>query len=125
MIEAAVVNGTAMLKPEEKGSKTEIAMLKFFERGGVDYEVERKKNVIKMKVPFSSSRKRMVMKIFCLRDESFVLVKGDGLLRVITKGASEIVVGSCSRFHSRSGAILEMSSEIRESVEKAIEQMAN
>ncbi len=30
LIEGAVVNGTAMLIPEEKGSKTEIAMLKFF-----------------------------------------------------------------------------------------------
>jgi Ca2+ transporting ATPase len=54
-----------MLKPEEKGSKTEIAMLKFFNRCGVNYEEERSRHTIKMKVPFSSVRKRMVIyKIF-------------------------------------------------------------
>ena len=33
---ATCVNGTALLRPEEKGSATEIAILKYFKRMGID-----------------------------------------------------------------------------------------
>ena len=42
LIQTTVLNGTAMLRPNEKGSKTEIAMLQFFDRCGFDYELIRK-----------------------------------------------------------------------------------
>jgi Ca2+ transporting ATPase len=53
------VNSTALLFPEEKGSSTEIAMLKYFQKMGVNYEDERNKYPTKVKFPFSSARKRM------------------------------------------------------------------
>jgi Ca2+ transporting ATPase len=56
---ATCVNGTALLRPEEKGSATEIAILKYLEKVGVDYEFYRKNYEAKMKFPFSSARKRM------------------------------------------------------------------
>lgn len=34
---ATLVNSTALLQPEEKGSSTEIALLKYFEKMGVNY----------------------------------------------------------------------------------------
>lgn len=56
---ATCVNGTALLRPEEKGSATEIAILKYLEKVGVNYEEYRAKHEAKMKFPFSSARKRM------------------------------------------------------------------
>lgn len=55
-------NGAAILRPEPKGSRTEIALLQFLEKCGVDYEVERNKysvDIATIKFPFSSARKRM------------------------------------------------------------------
>lgn len=54
-----MVNSTAMLEPEEKGSSTEIAILKYFKRMGINSEEYKSKFDVKLKIPFSSSRKRM------------------------------------------------------------------
>ena len=35
---ASLVNSTALLRPEEKGSSTELAILKYFEKMNVKYE---------------------------------------------------------------------------------------
>ena len=48
-----------MLYPEEKGSSTEIAILKFVEKTGLDYRQYRDKFEAVQKFPFSSARKRM------------------------------------------------------------------
>ena len=56
---STLVNSTAMLRPEEKGSSTELAVLKYFEKMNVKYEDYRTKYEVKHKLPFSSSRKRM------------------------------------------------------------------
>jgi magnesium-transporting ATPase (P-type) len=45
--------------PEESGSSTEIALLKFIDRCQYDIQDIRAKNEIIQKMPFSSSRKRM------------------------------------------------------------------
>jgi Ca2+ transporting ATPase len=37
----ACINGGAELEPEEKGSSTEIAILKFIKRCGISYRKER------------------------------------------------------------------------------------
>jgi hypothetical protein len=34
---ASMVNSTAQLEPEEKGSSTEVAILKYFKRMGINY----------------------------------------------------------------------------------------
>jgi Ca2+ transporting ATPase len=56
---ATCVNGTALIRPGEKGSATEIAILKYMDKVGVKYEEYRSKFDAKMKFPFSSARKRM------------------------------------------------------------------
>lgn len=43
-----------MLRPEPKGSKTEIAFLEFIEKCGFNYETERDKYSVSVKFPFSS-----------------------------------------------------------------------
>lgn len=37
-IQAAIINSSAMLKPEPKGSKTEIALLEFLNRCSMDVD---------------------------------------------------------------------------------------
>lgn len=79
------MNGTAHLRPEEKGSSTEIAILQYFEKMGVKYEDYRTNYEIKHKFPFSSSRKRMS-----------VVVNHKDDAHLFTKGASELVLSNCS-----------------------------
>ena len=110
-IQAAVVNGTAMLRPEPKGSKTEIALLEFIERCQTDYEVERQRCPASIKFPFSSARKRM----------SMVLELPGGRRRLVSKGASEMILAACNTYHSKQGQILVIDESLREKMEKAIE----
>ena len=42
-IQAAIINSSAMLKPEPKGSKTEIALLEFITRCNIDFDAEKLK----------------------------------------------------------------------------------
>ena len=57
--EQVALNSAAMLRPSEKGSKTEIAGLKLIEQAGFNYEAIRESYEILNKFPFSSKRKRM------------------------------------------------------------------
>lgn len=72
---ASLVNSTALLKPEEKGSSTEIAVLKYFEKMSVDYEEYRTRYEPKVKFPFSSSRKRMSI-VTEYQDNLHLFIKG-------------------------------------------------
>lgn len=72
---ASLVNSSAMLRPEEKGSSTEIAILKYFDKMGVKYEDYREKYDPKVKFPFSSARKRMSI-IVQYNDEAHLFIKG-------------------------------------------------
>ncbi|CAD8110921.1 unnamed protein product [Paramecium sonneborni] len=109
-VQASIVNGTAMIRPEEKGSKTEIAMILFAEKCGIIYEKERELHVASMKIPFSSKRKRMAM----------IIGK-----RLVIKGASEIILEGCNKLHSKSQGIISIDSMVRQNIEKAIENMAS
>jgi Ca2+ transporting ATPase len=80
-----------MLRPEPKGSKTEISILEFIEKCGFNYEVERERYPSSIKFPFSSARKRM----------SMVLELDEGKRRLVCKGASEMVLAACSSYHSK------------------------
>lgn len=80
-----------MLRPEPKGSKTEIALLEFIERCSMDYEKLRDMWPVSTKFPFSSSRKRM----------SIVLELEGGRRRLVCKGASELVLAACTSYHSK------------------------
>ena len=54
-------NSTALLRPSETGSKTEVSILWFIEKCGYNYENLREKTEILKSMPFNSSRKRMGM----------------------------------------------------------------
>ena len=86
---ASLVNSSAMLRPEEKGSSTEIAILKYFDKMGVKYEDYREKYDPKVKFPFSSARKRMSI-IVQYNDEAHLFIKG----------ASQMVLSSCNQWYN-------------------------
>ena len=79
---------------------TELAMLKFISRCGVDYEAYRKRFLPKeyLRFQFDSSRKRMstVLELDAPHDLGFNK-------RLHVKGASEIVVETCSHYLDESG----------------------
>ena len=99
---ASLVNSTALLKPEEKGSSTEIAVLKYFQKMNIDYEEYREKYDIKVKFPFSSKRKRMS-----------IIVNYEDNAHLFIKGASELVLSSCNQwYNSRTEEIEPITSEL-------------
>jgi Ca2+-transporting ATPase len=75
------VNSSALLRPEVKGSSTEVAMIKLTEQMGYNYDNLRELHPTLLKYPFNSMRKRM---------SSLIEFKGEKTLLV--KGASEIVL---------------------------------
>jgi len=81
-----------MLRPSEKGSKTEIAALKLIEQAGFNYEAIRESSEITHKYPFSSKRKRMSV---------IVNIPGN-IRRIYVKGASEMVLASCTQWRKKS-----------------------
>jgi P-type Ca2+ transporter type 2B len=64
-----------LLRPEEKGSSTEIAILKYFEKMDVKYEDYRENYEVKHKMPFSSSRKRMSI-VVNYKENAHLFIKG-------------------------------------------------
>ena len=77
-----------MLHPEEKGSSTEIALLKYIEKTGVSYAKYREEYSPLQKIPFSSARKRM----------SMIVERGNSQRYIFVKGASEMVLNSCNKW---------------------------
>ena len=83
-----------MLRPEPKGSKTEIALLEFVEKCNVNYDEHRSMYQDSLKFPFSSARKRMSM-----------VIDIGGSKRLVSKGASEMILAACNMYHSKSGSV--------------------
>jgi Ca2+-transporting ATPase len=86
-------------------------MLKFIKRCGVDYEDYRKRYLPKeyLRFQFDSSRKRMstVMELKENHDNGFNK-------RLLTKGASEIVVETCSHYLDASGTKQELDDNMKQ-----------
>ena len=101
-------------RPEIKGSSTEIALLKFTDKCGIDYEKIREQSQVVHRFPFNSSRKRM----------SVIIKTADGRLRLMVKGAAELVLDSCSQIHSFSNEISQMDSTNKDKCVTAMETMA-
>jgi len=119
--QALACNGTATLVPYV-GSKTEIALLEYLQNRGEDYNTLRSQYITQSSImfPFSSQRKRM----------SSILDNVENGLpskkRMHIKGASEIVLESCSHYHSfESNKIVPMTPELKQRIEDEIVAMAN
>jgi Ca2+-transporting ATPase len=116
LVQSIVQNSTAFEGEEDGvptfiGSKTETAMLTFAR----DYlgmtsvsEGRANANVVQM-VPFDSGRKCMG-----------VVVKTDNGYRLYVKGASEIMLGQCSRIITIDGPETELTTEIQRSINQTI-----
>ena len=72
---ASILNSAALLEPEEKGSSTEISILKYLTKMDIDIEKYRSQFEIVRKVPFNSGRKRMSI-ILNYKDELHLFIKG-------------------------------------------------
>ena len=83
----------------------------------MNYEDIRKQYTITQKFPFNSSRKRMSSIV----SEPNTLGKR---ARLVTKGASEILLDSCTQFHSFQDEITNMTTELRNKILDSIEKMA-
>jgi Ca2+ transporting ATPase len=111
----ACVNGTAELFPEEKGSSTEIAILKYMKRCGIEYRKYRESHPTMFKYPFSSARKRMS-----------VVLEYNGSQIILVKGASEMVMNSCSDWlNPETNEIEAITPSKRKEMDDAIIGMAN
>lgn len=81
---------------------------------GINYDDYRKKYEVKVKFPFSSSRKRM----------SIVLNYNDNA-HLFIKGASQIVLGSCNKwYNNQSGQIEDITPQVSDNINKVIVKMA-
>jgi Ca2+-transporting ATPase len=117
------VNSTASESKDKEGnvalsgSKTEIAILEYWEKMGYSYKSDRSNVEVVSVIPFSSDRKRMtcVIKIPVDVDLSSALGldSSDIMERefICVKGASEIVLRSCTRFLNKDGKIVPLSAE--------------
>lgn len=88
----AACNSSASVDPES-GSKTEVAILKFLNKTEYNYMKIREEysQSIFFKSTFSSAKKRM----------SIGITLKNGTKRLFIKGASEIILRSSSKYHSK------------------------
>jgi len=122
LLQSIVQNSTAFEgeedgKPTFIGSKTETAMLIFAR----DYlgmttvgEARANANIVQM-IPFDSARKCM----------GVVVKLGNGQFRLMVKGASEIMLGKCSRILTLDGVGAEKTPKIQGEVGETISAYAN
>ncbi|KAF0690553.1 Aste57867_18069 [Aphanomyces stellatus] len=117
------LNSTAEILPpkvagqpfEHTGNKTECALLTFCKDLGVDYSTVRKSNVIGHMLTFSSKKKRM----------SVVAERGVNS-RVFCKGATEVVLGLCSKMKRLDGSVAELTNAEKDEIGRnIIEKYAN
>ena len=114
---SCAVNTSAEIRPDEKGSKTEIAILRALDKFGCPFEeIKKKYPVILKKIPFSSARKRM----------SVIVQDQSGKHIMLTKGASELILASCSYFHNMvTNTVVKLDSQLTTQIEENIFKMAH
>ena len=79
---------------EHIGNKTECALLELTHKFGVDYKFLRKKYEVVRIFPFSSEKKRMI---------SIIKIDNEKGYLALIKGASEIILQSCSHYLNEDG----------------------
>ena len=96
-------NSTAQLLVDEEnenkeirqGNQTECGLLDFIRTYGQDYQQIRSNNTEVFGIPFSSKRKRMTTVTNSPNDENKLII--------LTKGASEIILGLCDKYIGEEG----------------------
>lgn len=84
----------------------------------MNYESIRKQHVIVSKFPFNSLRKRMS----CIIADPLLQ---HNKTRLVIKGASEIVLESCTKIHNFHDEIYDITPEIRNKISDCIDRMAS
>ncbi|KAI9497916.1 PMCA-type calcium-translocating P-type ATPase [Zychaea mexicana] len=122
VVEGAAVNSTAYEdvatnddgKKQFLGSKTEIALLVLANKLGGDYVTIRRHAQIAKLYPFASKKKTMT-----------TIIQLGSTYRAYTKGASEIVLRSCTHYIDAKGETCEMDTEARQQWERVIDKDAS
>eukprot|EP01012_Entosiphon_sulcatum_P020576 TRINITY_DN254_c0_g1_i1.p1 TRINITY_DN254_c0_g1~~TRINITY_DN254_c0_g1_i1.p1 ORF type:complete len:1040 (+),score=198.37 TRINITY_DN254_c0_g1_i1:471-3590(+) len=115
------INSTAAERPNENGvlqwvgNKTEHGLLGFVKRMGFDFMRQRNSPEPnnKRSYPFTSAKKRMT-----------TLVRNPRGMTIHVKGASEMVLASCSQYLNQDGATVPITPEVRATLEGVIDDMA-
>ncbi|KAI9502179.1 PMCA-type calcium-translocating P-type ATPase [Coemansia spiralis] len=122
-LEGIAVNSTAFEGPDEKGhidfigSKSECALLGFGKVCGLDYRCVRADNQPVRVYPFSSEKKTMA---------TIIPIAGqDSQYRVHAKGASEIILGACTKYMNKDGSIVDLEEHVRNEILRNISLFAN
>ncbi|CAG8509968.1 46135_t:CDS:10 [Gigaspora margarita] len=127
-----VVNSSAFEDKDEKGqlsfvgSKTEVALLTFCKEFGIDYR-ELRSQVKQIKVyPFASSRKTMttIIKLPSVGTSQSKASEHVGC-RIYVKGASEIVLKSCTSYMNAEGKTQKFDDKSKLKFEQIISEYAN
>ncbi|ORX98964.1 PMCA-type calcium-translocating P-type ATPase [Basidiobolus meristosporus CBS 931.73] len=128
LCESVSVNSTAFEGQDDKGqtnfigSKTESALLNFTKKLGSDYNQIRSDATPVKVYPFASEKKTMTTVIparaKCIGGQS-------SEFRIHVKGASEIVLASCTRYIAQDETIKELDDEAKKHFEKNISDFAN
>ncbi|CAH1756465.1 4762_t:CDS:2 [Entrophospora sp. SA101] len=134
IVENITINSSAFEDKDEKGnldfvgSKTECALLGFSKRFGVDYNTYRHENKQVKVYPFASQRKTMTS-IIKLGSSSVSLrgkaTASNAEYRVLVKGASEMVLSSCTHFVDAQGQTQEFDKDSKLKFEQTISNFAN
>ncbi len=118
-IQNSVCNTTGTLR---EANATDMAIIKMLDKFGYDVEEERKKYLPGdfTRFQFTSKRKKMSTVLENIEDNEHGYDK-----RLMTKGASEIVLGNCSHYLDENGEKQELTDEIKDDLKtNVIEKMA-
>ena len=124
----AAVNGNVFLqdfdenqkaydRPKIVGSATEGALVLLLRKWGINYDVVRSQHFDKtrdMQFPFNSTKKRSTM----------ILCDYEGEVKLLCKGASEVILQDCTQYTDESGAAQAITDEKRKEILDLIESMA-
>ncbi|CAO3610583.1 unnamed protein product [Cunninghamella blakesleeana] len=128
--ENIAINSTAFESTNEKGqsefigSKTECALLAWAQKLGSDYSTLRHNNKIVQVYPFASKRKSMTTIVEQHNHHNHRLSPSTDY-RLYTKGASEIILESCTQYMDAKGKIQKLDKEALVKWQGIIGQYAN
>eukprot|EP00898_Chlorokybus_atmophyticus_P004349 jgi/Chlat1/4915/Chrsp31S04836 len=104
---------------EITGKPTETAVLSYGVELGADYDKEREAAHMVKVEPFNSAKKRMGVLL------QFVLQLPSGEYRLHWKGATEVIIGFCSKFVDEKGNVTPMTDAKRTEILALVDDMAS